>query len=381
MDYEHNQYRALGIRASYLAACALHGMTPEDDGENLEQLFQFCRFHSITAIAAMALESVPTLGEKLQPWKQEKDRAIRKNILLNAERERILNHLEQIGCWYMPLKGSLLQFDYPKFGMRQMSDNDIFFDESKSAEVHKFMLASGYEAVTYQIGNHDEYIRKPLYNMEMHRRLFQNGLDPVLAGYYRNVFERMQKDSGNRYGYHLSREDFYVYLVAHAYKHWRSGGIGIRSLLDVYIYVSKYREEMDWDYIRGELEKIQAASFEEECRILSRSLFSEPVLNPSYSEREWKALDVYFGSGTFGTEENAVNSKLERERTSGKNGKLRYLFNRMFPPISYLQENYPGLEQQKWKVPFVYLDRLFKAIFRYPKRILRELKLLKRSGK
>lgn len=385
MALEQNNFRALGIRASYLAACALHGVIPEDDGENLDALFRFCRFHSITAVVAMAIESIPALGDQLKPWKQEKDLAIRKNILLNAEREQVQKALEDINCWYMPLKGSLLQFDYPRFGMRQMSDNDILFDESRTEAVHQLMLDRGYEAVTYRTGNHDEYVKKPVYNMELHRSLFQNGLDPVLAEYYRDIFTKMRRDGGNQFGYHLSREDFYVYLVAHAYKHWRYSGVGIRSLMDVYVYVSKYREELDWDYIRCELDKIQAESFEEECRSLSQRLFAQPVRNPELSEKEWKALDTYFSSGTYGTEEKAVENKLDairnNEGSSETNGKLRYLINRLFPPVSYLAESFPGLERQKWKLPFIYLYRMLKAIFVSPARILRELNLLKKSGR
>ena len=380
MAMELNTLRTLGIRASYLAGCALHGIAAEDSGENLEELLKFCRFHSITAIVAMALESVPALGEKLKPWKQEKDLAIRKNILLNAEREQVLKHLETIGCRYMPLKGSLLQFDYPRFGMRQMSDNDILFDEARTEEIHRFMLDRGYEAVTYRIGNHDEYVKKPVYNMELHRSLFQGGVDPVLAGYYRDVFSRLRKDEGNRYGYHMSREDFYVYLVAHGYKHWRSGGVGIRNLLDVYVYESKYRDNLNWEYIRCELEKIQAAGFEEECRTLARILFEKPCPSPRLSERERNAMDAFFSSGAFGTEERAVENKLENLRENGKSsGKMRYVLERLFPPVSYLAENYPGIKKQKWKLPFIYLLRLLKAVFLYPVRILRELRLLVRS--
>ena len=197
-----------------IAGCALNDRCPDLDGSlDLDALFAFCKFHSITSIVAMALERywkevTPADPEQMKQWKQAKDMAIRKNILLNAERERIVKHLESICCWYMPLKGSLLQYDYPKFGMRQMSDNDILFDESMHRQVYEFMTGSGYEAVTYQQGKDDEYVKKPLYNIEMHRALFGNALYPELAEYFRDVKQRLIKDEQNQFGYHFSREDF-----------------------------------------------------------------------------------------------------------------------------------------------------------------------------
>ena len=114
----------LGLETTYLAGCALQNVTPQlDDTLDFEALYRFCKFHSVTSIVAMALDSYwktqPGDPEIMAKWRKVRDQAIRKNILLNAERDRILAHLEAIGCWYMPLKGSLLQYDYPKFGMYQ----------------------------------------------------------------------------------------------------------------------------------------------------------------------------------------------------------------------------------------------------------------------
>jgi hypothetical protein len=113
-----------------------------------------------------------------------------------------------------------------------MSDNDILFDETMQRQVYEFMIGSGYEAVTYQQGKDDEYVKKPLYNIEMHRALFGNALYPELAEYFRDVKQRLLKDEQNQFGYHFSREDFYIYMVTHAYKHFIHGGVGIRNLLE-----------------------------------------------------------------------------------------------------------------------------------------------------
>lgn len=375
--------RNTGLEAVYLIACALHGKCPElPASTDLSALYQFCKRQSVTAITAMALEEYwrsdpPADPAQTHPWKQAKEKAIRKNILLNAERERILEHLEQIGCWYMPLKGSLLQFDYPKFGMRQMSDNDILFDGEMQGAVYEFMCGNQYEPVVYQIGNHDEYTKPPVYNFEMHRSLFSSVQFPELEEYYRDIKRLLRKDEGNQYGYHLSDDDFYIYMTAHAYKHYSDSGTGIRNLVDVYVYLRAHGEKLDWTYIEKELRSLNIWDFECRCRQLSQKLFACPVAEPRLTAQEMQMLDFFFQSGTFGTQTQKMDIELQKlkqdGKSAGKGTKLRYVFQRLFPSAAFLSVENPELKDQRWKTPFVALKRLFRGFFRQPMRTLKEL--------
>lgn len=378
--------RQMGFEASYLAACALHGTVPKLQ-ENLDYdgLYGFCKFHSITSIVAMALEETwktqPADPDVMKKWRQARDKAIRKNILLNAERDRILAHLESIGCWYMPLKGSLLQFDYPVFGMRQMNDNDILFDEAYQETVYQYMTGIGYEAVVYRKGNHDEYVRKPVYNIEMHKGLFMSSVSPELFDYYRDIKRLMISDPDKNFGYHMSENDFYIYLVAHAYKHYLYSGIGIRNLLDVWVYLSRHADQLDFGYIAGELRKFGAEKFEAECRMLSRKLLGNPVRMSELTQREQEVLDIYFSSGTFGTGQQAVENQLRSgSGGSGFSGKLRYLLQRLFPSATYMIEMEPELKNRRWMLPFAYLRRLCRGLFRRRDDIAQEMKRLRNAS-
>jgi len=51
------------------------------------------------------------------------------------------------------------------------------------------------------------------------------------------------------------------------------GGMGVRLLLDIYIYMKKFHDSLDWDYIKGELEKLGIADFERESRELAMKVF------------------------------------------------------------------------------------------------------------
>ena len=113
----------------YLTSCALNNVIPDKnkiESMNRENLFEMCQFHSLTYIVCMALESV---GMELpEYWTQAKAKAIRKVLLLDAERRKIFDFIDKNGIWYMPLKGVILKEYYPSIGMRQISDNDILCD-------------------------------------------------------------------------------------------------------------------------------------------------------------------------------------------------------------------------------------------------------------
>lgn len=376
MTEKQLKLRSMGFDAAYLSACALHNVAPEGIWtENLDGLYQFCTFHRINAITAMALEESwrdnPAADDTMKQWRQGRDKAIRKNVLLNAERHRILAYLEAIGCWYMPLKGSLIQFDYPKFGMRQMGDNDILVDAEKSEEIYKFMIGSGYTCQLHNQGNHDEFIRQPIYNIEIHRSLFKPETAPVFAGYYHDIYHRSEKDAENGFGRHLKPEDFYIYLTAHSFNHFRGGGVGIRHLMDVYVYAGKH-PELDWAYIEGELDKMGAAEFDRCCRYLAETLFAKPVHKPEIDEAMMDVLDAIFASGAFGTEEQLFTKALQNQAAQG--GKVRYFLRRIFPSQELLGIRYPFVKGRKWLVPFVWIYRLVSSFLRKPGRVIREIR-------
>jgi hypothetical protein len=99
-DYKQNAYYLM-----YLIRCVLNDNIPAKeklDKMDLSGVFAVAKAHSLTAIAAYALESA---GIYDKAFEEEKNKAIRKEIILDAERERVLAELEKAGIWYMPLKG------------------------------------------------------------------------------------------------------------------------------------------------------------------------------------------------------------------------------------------------------------------------------------
>lgn len=358
-----------GYDMLYLTVCALNGKKPDMSrikDTDLEKLFQMCSFHSLTAAVCTALESAG--AELTGKWSEAKAKAIRKNILLGSEMAKICGFMEKQGIWHMPLKGAVLKELYPELGMRQMSDNDILYDPAFRQQVRRFMEENGYTAKDDGSSYRDAYIKPPVYNFELHTALFRESSS--FSGYYADVRERLVGDGG--FGLRFKDEDFYIYMVAHEYKHYSYGGAGLRSLADFYVYRKAF-PDLDMRYIEAELESLGIADFGRETAALAEKLFSAPFAELSESERE--SLEYRIFSGTYGTVKNAVKKKI------GSVSGAKYLLRRIFPDMEHYRRHYPFFYRHKLLLPAAWLYRLVRAVISGRKRIWSELKVIAKIRK
>lgn len=373
---DKNEYRKNAYNMIELTVCAINGSVPDKsllDNIDRAALFEVCETHILTACVSYALESA---GLKYDEFSEAKNKAIRKNIILDTERKKILAELEKEGIWYMPLKGALLKDWYPKLGMRQMSDNDILCDNNARDRIKDIMLGLGFTCDKFGKSVDDTYLKEPVSNFEMHGGLFPKGdFYSALTEYYSNVKERLIKDDKNSYGYHFSNEDFYIYMIAHEFKHYSEGGTGVRSLVDIYVFHKKFGKVLDMDYIQRELSKMSMDDFERGTRELAFKLFERAEL----SDAEKAELDYYILSGTYGVVAHKGQNMAERNlRKEGYDTGTKYLLKRIFPPMEQIKESYPFYYRHKLLIPFLWIKRGVKFIFvgKVRKRIIAEFNYL-----
>lgn len=362
----------------YLLMCGVHREQPISkvlNEMNIEEVYHISVYHALAAMTYMVLESGQNKleGEVFKNWKKEKDKAIRKNILLDMEREKIFAFMEEREIWHMPLKGILLKEMYPVFGMRQMADNDILYDSNFQKELCIWMKEQGYKVISCGSGNHDVYEKKPVYNYEMHTALYGGEHNLIWVAYYKNIKEKLIADKKKSYSFHFTDEDFYIYMITHTYKHFDGGGTGIRSLLDIYIYLQQKGQQMNWNYIEGELIKLQVGAFEEKLRELSKKVFSKEQY--SLTGKEEELLKYFLRSGTYGTLENHVQHRLDKFETDKKG----YILKRLVPDEQFYENYVPFVYEHRWSRPFYIIFRLIRGLFRKDKRIMKEIKALKKA--
>ena len=364
---EKRDYRRNAGAMIYLVSCALQNRVP--DAEKLKQirldaLFEVCQDHVLTACAAYALESAGICDKQ---FKEAKEKAIRKNVLLDAERAKILRRMEQEKIWYMPLKGALLHSWYPKLGMRQMSDNDILCDSSKMKQVREIFLDEGYTCEKFGREKDDVYFKQPVLNFEMHRSLFGNAFSEQIRRYYEGVQARLIRNKDCEYGYSFTQEDFYLYMLAHEYSHFAFGGTGVRSLADTYVFLKKCGSSLDWSYIRRELRKLELADFEQQNRELAMKLFERKKL----TDAEKKLLNFHIFSGAYGTTEIVVRHFYE---LFGTGSEIKYSLYRVFPPYSYVQKVVPWVKGRPLLLPAAWVYRFYRGLTSGRSNLLSEIR-------
>lgn len=259
-----------------ICSCAVNGTKLEQvriEAINLDHLFEASQKHMLASMVGLVLQSN---GISTPAFKEAIALAQRKTVVLNNDLQYVISALEEEGIWYMPLKGAVLKCHYPKFAMREMADCDVLFDATRADNVKCIMKNLGFQVKRYDDEyNDDDYFKSPVSSFEMHRQLFGDKHDKNLYEYYKDVKKRLLKDENNNYGYHFSPEDFYVFMIAHEYKHYSTGGTGLRSLIDTYVYLRT--TDLDMAYVTAEMEKLGITDFEQKigsyrlrCSLVSR---------------------------------------------------------------------------------------------------------------
>ncbi|MCR5517622.1 MAG: nucleotidyltransferase family protein [Lachnospiraceae bacterium] len=356
----------------YLCRVALGFVKPDNERVarlNKENIYSLARRHSLSVLVAYGIEACGLADEKSR---EIIAKAYQREILYDNELGLVKSELGAASIWFMPLKGAILKGYYPKPGMRTFSDYDILCDSNRMEDVKDIMVSLGFDVKQYGGFVDDIYIKKPFFNFEMHRMLFTKIKGDLRYKYYEDVNKRFVKTDGFEYAF--TDEDFYIYMMAHEYKHYMGSGTGIRSLIDTYVYLIS--KKLDMDCIKRECEKMGIAEFEDKNRRLAIALMEGRELTD-----ELMAMYEYIiGSGTYGNPDNCIANDMKIHGTS----KFRYVMRRIMVPV---RKSNPRYEDFECKYPIFYRHKIlliFLPGYRFVKackrgKVAKEMKALVRK--
>ncbi|MGF7144456.1 hypothetical protein HNQ56_002887 [Anaerotaenia torta] len=353
-----------------LVGCSLNGEEPKEIPEEVEwkDVYALSRYHSMANLSFHSMDKLKKKPDRdlYARWQEMSRKSVAKELRFHSELQKILSVFEREGIPYLPLKGIILKNDYPSAGMRQMADMDILIQCSDQRLLKNRMEEIGY-AYNGEHGHHHVFMKSPDYNIELHTGLLPE--EDSSAGYYNKIWEMAEKAEGSLCGYRMSRDDFYIYLLAHMNKHYRGGGCGLRSLTDIYVYLTKNSPDME--YVTKELALLGLREFEQRLSSLAFSLFTGEENAVLYE----KELNYLLQSGTYGTQENSIRNKLTGYRNlQGTlwNAKVQYLTARLLLSPAKLKESRPILKKYPFLYPVISAGRIFSGI-RKVKRIGKEI--------
>ena len=336
---------------SFLVAAATGRNMPALPSEASLPAWQaLAAFHSVETIFAYGLlESAFPLSAETKERLYQKLAAA---ALDTAQKEALLKETEAAllgkGIDYMPLKGALLLplYRYPE--MRQMVDVDLLVREEQREDIEAAMKESGFRFVLES--NHEYVFAKNGCTVELHKYLIPTYHEAYYAYYGTGWRLAEETDTPGRYA--MSPADTLIYLFVHFAKHYRDAGAGLRPLLDFILWQEKTKPEET--YIKAELEKLGLLTFGEKIQALLSAWLFEGDLDETTSEMERFILM----SGSLGTAEGRTMAEEIRRKKKSR------LLRKLFPSSAALRGKYPRLRRRKYLLPFYWVRRWGRILFR-----------------
>ena len=317
-------------------------------------------------------------SQLLTAWSHRKDANVAKNLVQVSERDKLICLLTEDGIDVLPLKGSVLIDMYPSPSWRQMADLDMLIRADQNHNVRAHMERLGYTTKIFDSGKDDCYDLPPFLHVEMHRQLVPESSPlPGLSNYYVDPWRRAmtgaassaqpgtansQSSSANEHPahlYHFSWDDYYLFLLAHFYRHFQVGGSGIRNVMDIHVFLQNHRQDLHEEYLAAELEKLHMTDFRTDMEARAKRWFGVATEGQSAPEtqqgtyeqtpvnRHREDIDyLLFSSGAYGlvsySMDFALNRQAEEHRSKLTTG-LSYLQKIVFPNYDYMMLSYPWM--------------------------------------
>ncbi|MBP3441630.1 MAG: nucleotidyltransferase family protein [Clostridia bacterium] len=353
-----------------LVASVINSTQPPEKYEDIswQSVIDFAKKQSVLNIVSYACEKLknkpdPATMKYLKEFRMQK-------IIVEAQQEieacDAMDKLESMGVRHMPLKGYNVKNLYPSPDMRTMGDLDLLVDEDRCDEVVRAFVSDGFTFCAS--GDLHSNVERGNAYIEFHRALI-NKKHKVLSDYFGVGWERARLCEGCAFRYELTKEDMYIFIVAHVAKHYRYGGTGIRSLLDLYVYRRAY-PDLNTKYIDEELKKIGLDIFYSKIVQISDEWYSGSF-NGSFD-----TVSSYIVSGGVYGDENVplLNTFINETQGSIKTGKFRKWLITVFPGKELMTTRYPILKKCIFLLPLFWIVRFFDTLIRTPQNFKKSVK-------
>ena len=347
------------------------------DGFSLERIDAFAKKHQISSIL---LCGIHTAGLDLTHPAVRKLYTRSVSELVVSEKQ--LSDISEVrslflknGISFISLKGAVLKSLYPKPEMRTMGDIDLLIKIDEYKRIKSILIENGYTEI--EESDHEIAWKSPRgCYLELHKALMPS-YHNVYYSYFGDgwSFAERSEDSSE---YFFTGEVYFLYVFTHFAKHYRSGGIGIKHLIDLWLY-KKHHDKLDFNFIENELQKLNLLEFYKNiCRV------EDVWFNCAESDEITDIItSTIIKSGAYGTHEARVNAEnLRISKSENKDvSKFKIFMRKVFPSRSVLEVKYKFLGKFGLLLPVAWVIRWFNAVFCKRDNIKRHAEDIKSSNR
>ncbi len=325
-----------------------------------KKLYQLARRHDIQSMVSISLQN---LGYSVcEKFKELEILSVYKTEQQRFELDAFSKVLNEHKIPFILLKGSVINKYYPQDYMRISRDIDVLVYEHDIFKI--FDLLTQKLSYISKMGSNDHHrsMTTPSgVRIEFHFSLSDDKALPVAT-----AFDNALAVDGN-----LVLDDilFFTYHIIHMAGHFKSGGCGIRTIMD--LWVMRHKMKLNFDF--KILESINLDKFAKAMIKLSDVWFGDENGIVQEHEELTKCLQEFIISGgSFGNVENAVAI------SRGSKSSIKHIFNRFFLPFSVMNKKYPILKKAPILLPVFWFIRLFASSLKgRSKKIINEINMNK----
>ena len=302
-------------------------------------------------------------------------------LLLDMEREQILQRLagQKIRC--TPLKGAVIGKLYPAFGLRTMGDLDILIGKKDRKRAGMLMEELGYDAHDHGVNYHTEF-SKGYVMVELHHTLMKSSINDAWEDWMKGVPARLKRDGEDPFRCDLSEADHYIFMIAHAYKHFIASGIGLRFLLDLWYWDKAYPGTGQDPFVQDTLRAMGLEEYARRAEQLSQALFGVPGEELLLTAEQEKDLAFYLDSGVGGNEEQKHMIIRDPQALQGRGvlGTFRGILEQLEEREDAYAFMAPFAYRHRWARPAFVLRCILRDFLADPRALLGRYRTLKKKG-
>jgi len=285
-----------------------------------------------------------------------------KQVVLIKKMEQLLNENK---IEHIFLKGTSLKAYYPESYMRSMGDIDLLVKKEKMKEVFLIFKANKISLIA-KSSAHDNYEDNQGLSIEVHPEISRE-----IQTKYDDISNHTWEESINVYEsrYQLNPEYELCYLLVHMIKHFYSSGVGLRSVLDIGLFIKENIEIIDEKELRRQLDQYQLNQFFLNILYLNKVYFDinplPKMLDDFIMKKEvYNSLTDYIltsGVHGHGISFNRFIGRLGSNQLQNKS-RLSLVISIVFPGYQAMKGMYSWLKYLPFLLPLTWMIRWFKIM-------------------
>lgn len=286
-------------------------------------------------------------------------------IKVDEAQKQLIEELTMIfnvsGIDFVFLKGSFLKTLYPYSYMRPMGDIDVLIRPESLKQVHQVLQEHQFK-LWIESTNHDCFLKNKI-NVEIHPKL-----DSDFSPDYGDLFLKpwTYAKQKNQHQYELEIEYRFFYQCYHMIKHLYHSGVGFRTLIDLHLLLKLIDRE-------GKVFKDIYHLFPKKDFIDFIIQLNDEIFKKQKTDIDQELKDDFIHylltSGTHGIGDDFnlfIGGMATEHHDKGWIvwTKFKFLLSKVFLNFNQMKGSYPYLKKLPFLLPFAYVQRIFRLIFK-----------------